>query len=1682
MSKLRVFIGKTELSLILAIIFIFGGFFTFTKIVRSSPDQYTGVLTESDFARDSDLSAFPEGNIVATFLESPTATDEENDTGTIGLDVIPYKYTDSIEQTFCWDDDNESAEHSMTLLNSDGGEVFTIDAKGDCVTRTIGEGDYEMHIRHDGKSNKRIAIFIVPEANQSLLTTASDEALQNVTSVLNSDKCIGCDLSNVNLNNTDLSGVDLSNAILDNAILVDADLSGANLSGASFKNADMSRANLKGANLSGADLTNAILINADLTEADLTNANLEKADIEGTNFSNALMTGTLLIRSDKQHTGSNQIESGLGVTRDLVVELCTGGTLPPGDGTKDLRISQPCNVGNGTDKIYQYKNVNIVNNGILTFMDEGEGSDIHFWAKSILVESGGSLIAGTDTDADAFGAKGGTLTIHLYGSDTDKTGIVCRSNQPTTGIPCGINPAVWNSNGTERVDLPNLPGKDYFYQYRFPDQVPDETGFFGRKVLAVSYNGTLKLFGKKGATYRDNVENWDSGVSWVRLKDDKDADKTHINLDREVDWEPGDRLVVTTTDYLPGHSEEVQIIEKVLPRRIKTSKNGSNKETSRKFLITVIDPITNMPPDGCTTPPLNKDKCGLKYNHNGDLYPDTGDFKDKKLDRLNLDVQIKDGGDENGEAKAETRAAVALLTRSIRIVSAGDEIPAESKLTCKYDCFPPINVDAQGIPTATQYYYGGHTMVRQGVSQVMIQGVEFYQLGQGGRKGRYPVHFHLARKTPPDVYAKDNSVNDSMTRWYTIHGTQGVTLARNVGYKSIGHGYYLEDGSETDNELYSNIGVFARAAIDNIQNPRKVPGILAWIGDSTPPPPLPGVPYRSDWQQPTVFWIMNGWNDFEYNMAAGANACGACYWWLPGAVSGPSQGMDWEGYASLQSGTKEMNEDGSYYMINLQRAGLSPLKTFKGNYCTSAMNAFNTTKDTSVCNGISVNGTPSEIIKPIIEGNMSPKPKLAPPLPAIQLNREIFYPKTSGSHRPTICNGPDCSNLPQKTSACDFANIDSCLVTVIDRFTSAFNWAETNFSAIWLRPQWYLVINSVISDVQNAGLTFVTGGDYTESNFIPGQWQLSRKNVFIGETQKNQPYSSNAGPVNKDTDLKCENSGNNYCLLKDEGISFQLSNNANNQRLLNIYDGPNFQDSNAFFDIETYVVDDCVLGGNDGMGDCNDSESMYGKVKLMPYDQVKNKCYLPNAAIAWKQSNGFYYPPAFNSSNLYFEKVDIRHFVINPLFKKDGPYAFQQDDDAVKENYCTFLLNNASGEGGSFSNYTDIDRQTILNDDDGSLTGLKNTVSVNKDSFFNAPTEAIECGSDGTAKTSPYDYVTTVVYPDCAATKPPPSAPTPPTCVDWGTSCENSTCYGVPLYRQMFAPPIPTPGLEPTPTPSPKDREIRMMGMSIYQRSNLTANNGIYYIDTTVSKDKQEQGLQGNSNSLNVFKGGETYNVLLLFAKDTTKQTYLIYVGNEDPDYKPEEQVKAISSTLTNAPPLPIGNLAEWPTTWHRKWYMDDSSTGILEVTVDLSDPTFKTPFETAKMNRCKPKGFCNWTGDAETGECECDMDLMLTNPELYNQCTQKQGKLENTICSWAVRAVDCPEGGCVGFSFTLPRGFTPPAEPIPPPAPCCYPENSDWNVMFDHATKDVAGDECYYGTPNPPPPPKFCTDPACPM
>ena len=57
-------------------------------------------LTENDFAEDSSLRANLEG-VVVTFLEAPNSEVSENDTGEVGIDLIPVTYRRTTEQMFC---------------------------------------------------------------------------------------------------------------------------------------------------------------------------------------------------------------------------------------------------------------------------------------------------------------------------------------------------------------------------------------------------------------------------------------------------------------------------------------------------------------------------------------------------------------------------------------------------------------------------------------------------------------------------------------------------------------------------------------------------------------------------------------------------------------------------------------------------------------------------------------------------------------------------------------------------------------------------------------------------------------------------------------------------------------------------------------------------------------------------------------------------------------------------------------------------------------------------------------------------------------------------------------------------------------------------------------------------------------------------------------------------------------------------------------------------------------------------------------------------------------------------------------------------------------------------------------------------------------------------------------------
>lgn len=191
----------------------------------------------------------------------------------------------------------------------------------------------------------------------------------------------------------------------------------------------------------------------------------------------------------------------------------------------------------------------------------------------------------------------------------------------------------------------------------------------------------------------------------------------------------------------------------------------------------------------------------------------------------------------------DTRAEVGLLTRNIRI--SGDDSSEEAG-------------------------FGGHMMIMEGAAG-FIAGVELYRMGQKGMLARYPFHWHLANDVSGQ-YFRNSSITRSFNRCVTVHGTHNASVKDNVCMDHIGHGYFLEDGGETNNTFDHNLGLITR----------KPEQEFALTTSDT----LEGEAASG----PSTFWISNGDNTFTNNAAAGSDGLG--FWYdTPDSVGGASAGL-----------------------------------------------------------------------------------------------------------------------------------------------------------------------------------------------------------------------------------------------------------------------------------------------------------------------------------------------------------------------------------------------------------------------------------------------------------------------------------------------------------------------------------------------------------------------------------------------------------------------------------------------------------------------------------------------------------------------------------------------------------------------------------------------------------------------
>jgi hypothetical protein len=228
------------------------------------------------------------------------------------------------------------------------------------------------------------------------------------------------------------------------------------------------------------------------------------------------------------------------------------------------------------------------------------------------------------------------------------------------------------------------------------------------------------------------------------------------------------------------------------------------------------------------------------------------------------------------------------------------------------------NIVIRGAVSGASDSFGGHVMFMRD-AKAQIDGVEFTQLGQLGREGRYPVHFHLMRDTAQGSYLRNASLHRNFQRCITVHSSNNLTIENNVAYRAVGHCVFLEDGNEENNTFRGNLVVHVSNMPFNKRS--KSPGwteAMCPAGQPLESPVIVNCDVKHD-RRASAFWITNRNNRFVGNVAAGVVE-GFGYWMdspgdQPKAVDDET-GADIAGQAQQPRGLLEFRDNAAHSLAH----------------------------------------------------------------------------------------------------------------------------------------------------------------------------------------------------------------------------------------------------------------------------------------------------------------------------------------------------------------------------------------------------------------------------------------------------------------------------------------------------------------------------------------------------------------------------------------------------------------------------------------------------------------------------------------------------------------------------------------------------------------------------------------------
>ena len=760
------------------------------------------------------------------------------------------------------------------------------------------------------------------------------------------------------------------------------------------------------------------------------------------------------------------------------------------------------------------------------------------------------------------------------------------------------------------------------------------------KGIYVEEGGTLLMYGEMGAG--------PSGVSWTRLSQPAGpTDKYGADTGVTKPSTSATKLIVADDVSNDWQANDWIVV-------------GTTDFASYNSEFVQIQTSPSKVKSGESTLTLKSGNPLVNY-HFGGTAPSAGN------------ASYTDGQDKN--YGIDERAEVGLISRNIKLTAS---IPTNAE-----------------DPTGASQHWGGEIRIVKGFNRVEIQGVEIENFGKD-QLGSYPIHFHMVGDSTNLPVINSNSIHHSYNKCIVLHASNGITISNNVCARIVGHIFYLEDGTETNNTFENNLGLGA------MQNyfPQYI--TASWNQDSQ-------ACTENDDKSPPPIETLNQyfWNgDYLANPALYSDRPKVSIIGIKVTVNSGSPPISYDGFNIPNYDTQTnyvhgvcYNRLGEFKQVNCNPDDLIYYEPPSGFWLTNPTTNL-TGNSIGGCQGA---GRGVWYLPTNLNFNQ--------PLGTFQNN----YVHACDNGLDTAADvGIISQNLaPQNPLQKD-------LIAKFDDFTGTRN----RFKAIWVRPNWNHVDGARLA-TNYEGASLVSSGG-TEGS-APGVWSMLSNSVLAGMSTNN-PNRFGPAPSNNGESFLCEVPN----VFNGQGYP-QPTRNFQGYMF---YDGPARIVSNRFVNFNSDISSDLTLTDSAFLAD-------YSSKNKLPFDNTLNFVYEGDAAFGWIQSNLQSVPPTQYTEDLIFENTDLRHQVYT--------------------------------EDVNLSAFQDGDKNTVILDKDGTLTGYKvlgpnsesrfhkfpvslnnlaflGSEDLSSDLYPNNPSTVDECLSTGaqdvlaenrgTSLISPFDYAT----------------------------------------------------------------------------------------------------------------------------------------------------------------------------------------------------------------------------------------------------------------------------------------------------------------------------------------------------